>query len=186
QYKVTVLKRVHNYFGGIFGINDTTVRATAQAEYLKPLTMGSPSNQFGNDPDSITTWPITGTAATYPNFWANIAGGSSPKSNGDAYAAGTCDSSTDGCSGSGANTNLDKKSGGYYYAVDFNGTSTVKLQAFDPAFVFVGDKCEQTGTNLAGAAALTTMPPGYPEGNNPPNGWQQRYAPVPSDKTNDQ
>src|SRR6185437_10381989 len=24
------------------------------------------------------------------------------------------------------------------------------------------------------------------EGNNPPNGWQQRYAPVPSDKTNDQ
>ena len=88
QYKVTVTQKVDNIFGGIFGIGTTTVRASATAEYLKPLAMGSPSNQFGNDPDS-TTWPINATSppSTYPNFWANIAGGNSPKSNGDAYAA---------------------------------------------------------------------------------------------------
>ena len=177
QYKVTVLKRVHNFFGGIFGINNTTVRATAQAEYLKPLTMGSPSNQFGNDPDGITSWPPSGASTTYPNLWANIAGGSSVKGKGDAYAAGYCDGATDGCSGSGQNKNLDKKPGGYYYAVDFTSTSTVKLQAFDPAFVDVGDTCTTGGTNLVGAAALTTMPPGYPEGNNRAD-WAKRYAPV--------
>ena len=57
QYKVTVAKKVRNLFGGIFGISDTVVRASATAEYLKPLSMGSPSNQFGNDPDSISSWP---------------------------------------------------------------------------------------------------------------------------------
>ena len=78
---------------------DTTVRATATAEYLKPLSMGSPSNQFGNDPDAITQWPPPSASPVYPNFWANIAGGSSVKQNGDAYAAGYCDIPTDGCSG---------------------------------------------------------------------------------------
>jgi Putative Flp pilus-assembly TadE/G-like len=175
QYKVTVLKRVNNYFGNIFGIPSTVVRATAQAEYLKPLTMGSPSNQFGNDPDSVTSWPLNGVSPTYPNFWANIAGGNSPKPNGDAYAAGACDGATDGCSGSGANMNLDKKPGGYYYAVDFTSASTVNLQAFDPAFVAVGDTCG--AGNLAGASALPSVP-NYPQGDNPGNqpDWAKRYS----------
>jgi hypothetical protein len=173
RYKVTVLRRVQNFFGGVFGIKDTTVRASAQAEYLKPLTMGSPSNQFGNDPDSITSWPLTTTKQTYPNFWANVAGGNSTKVSGDAYTAGQCDGATDGCSST--NVNLDKKAGGYYYAVDFTSAATVNLQAFDPAFVNVGDTCGSG--NLAGASALTSVP-GYPEGNTPAEqpDWAKRYS----------
>ena len=108
--------------------------ATATAEYLKPLSMGSPSNQYGNDPDAVTTWP-TPTPQKYPNFWANVAGGTSSKQNGDAYAANSCNNSTDGCNGSGTGLNLDYKSKGYYYTVDFTGSATANLQVFDPAFV---------------------------------------------------
>ena len=156
QYKVTVAQKVNNYFGGIFGIGTTTVRATAQAEYIGPLKMGSPSNQFGNDPDATPA-----TLQTYPNFWGNIAGGSSVKQKGDAYAAGYCDVPTDGCSGIGPNKNLDFNPLGYVYAVDFKSTQTVNLQAFDPDFVNVGDTC--TTGNLAGAAALANVV-GYPQG----------------------
>ena len=177
QYKVTVAQRVNNYFGGIFGIPSTVVRASAEAEYLKPLSMGSPANQFGNDPDNVT-WPVNAGAPpqTYPNFWANIAGGSSVKAKGDAYAAGYCDIPTDGCSGIGPNLNLDKKAAGYFYAVDFTNAATVNLQAFDPAFVNVGDTCTDGSSNLAGAAALAAVP-SYPQGNSPAN-WAKRYAPV--------
>ena len=90
QYKVKVVQQVNNIFGGIFGIGSDARCARARtAEYLKPLSMGSPSNQFGNDPDAISSWPINANPPpqTYPNFWANIAGGSSVKQNGDAYAA---------------------------------------------------------------------------------------------------
>ncbi len=167
QYKVTVAQKVHNLFGGIFGFGSTTVEATGTAEYLRPLSMGSPSNQFGNDPDAPPS------AATFPNFWANIAGGNSVKENGDAYAADYCNSPTDGCSGSGSGANLDYKSGGYFYSVNFSANETVALQAFDPAFVQVGDTC--TDGNLVGASALTNVP-GYPEGSANTADIQRRYA----------
>ena len=167
QYKVTVASQVKNIFGGIFGLNTTTVRSSATAEYLKPLSMGSPSNQFGNDPDSVTQWPIdpTNPPTNYPNFWANIAGGNSTKQNGDAYAADYCNTSTDGCTGTGNGKNLNYTPNGYYYTVDFTGAGTVNLQAFDPAFVNVGDYCSNSdnGSNLVGAAALrgrAELPPG--------------------------
>jgi hypothetical protein len=157
------------------------VRASATAEYLKPLSMGSPSNQFGNDPDSSITWPVSATSppASYPNFWGNIAGGNSTKTNGDAYAADNCNTSTDGCTGSGNGKNINYVANGYYYVVDFTGAGTVDLQAFDPAFVHVGDNCNDGSANLAGAAALNSVP-SYPQGNNALGklDWAKRYAPV--------
>jgi hypothetical protein len=179
QYKVTIAKKVKNLFGGIFGIDDTIVRASATAEYLKPLSMGSPSNQFGNDPDASFTWPVSASSPpqTYPNFWANIAGGNSTKTNGDAYAADNCNTSTDGCTGSGFGNNLNYIANGYYYAVDFTGSGTVNLQAFDPAFTNVGDLCTDGSTNLAAAAALTNVP-GYPQGATNTADISKRYARV--------
>jgi Flp pilus assembly protein TadG len=177
QYKVTVAQQVHNLFGGIFGIGSTTVRASGTAEYLKPLSMGSPSNQFGNDPDS-TNWPINGVSQTYPNFWANIAGGNSVKQNGDAYAADYCDIPTDGCTGTGSGANLDYKSAGYYYTVDFSGSATVNLQAFDPAFVDVGDFCTNNATNDLLAASQLQNVPDYPEGTTNTADIAKRYLPV--------
>jgi hypothetical protein len=179
QYKVTLTKKVRNLFGGIFGINDTVVRASATAEYLKPLSMGSPSNQFGNDPDSSFSWPFSASSppATYPNFWANVAGGNSTKQNGDAYAADYCNTSTDGCSATGNGKNLDYVANGYYYAVDFTAAGTVNLEAFDPAFTNVGDYCNDGTTRLAAAAALPNVP-NYPQGATNTADIGKRYAPV--------
>ncbi len=174
QYRVKIVQKVKNTFGQVLGMPATNVAATATAEYLKPLSMGSPSNQYGNDPDAVTTWP-TPTSQSYPNFWANVAGGTSSKQNGDAYAANSCNDSTDGCNGSGTGLNLDFKSKGYYYTVDFTGTATANLQAFDPAFVHVGDHC--TDATLTGAAALTNVPD-YPQGPTNTGDISKRYKQV--------
>ena len=176
QYKVTVAQDVNNFFGNIFGIGTTTVRASATAEYLKPLSMGSPTNQFGNDPES-TTWPLTNPPPqSYPNFWANIAGGNSVKVNGDAFAADNCGANVDGCSGTGPGTNLDYNADGYFYSVDFTGTATVDLQVFDPGFVDVGDNCNN-GNNLLGASNLASVP-SYPQGPTNTVDIKKRYQPV--------
>ncbi len=176
QYKVWITKRVQNIFGGIFGLGETTIRATATAEYLKPLSMGSPTNQFGNDPDN-TPWPINANnpPQTYPNMWANIEGGGTAKQQGDAYQANWCDNNaTDGCSGVGDGKNLNYTSNGYYYTVDFTGPGAVDLQAFDPAYVNVGQFCNDSSADLAGAAALGSIP-GYPE---PSSDIATRFRPV--------
>jgi Putative Flp pilus-assembly TadE/G-like len=178
QYKVKVVRQVNNFFGGIFGIGKTTVSATATAEYLKPLSMGSPSNQFGNDPDS-TSWPISNPPPqTYPNFWGNIAGGNSVKQNGDAYAADYCDIPTDGCSAIGGGANVDYNPKGYFYSVDFTSGGTVNLQAFDPAFVDVGDFCTSNATNSLLAASNLTTVPSYPQGTGNTADIKKRYRPV--------
>ena len=175
QYKLKIVERVKNNFGGIFGLSSTVVSATATAEYLRPLSMGSPSNQYGNDPDASFTWPVSNPPPQgYPNFWANIAGGYSSKQYGDAYAAGYCDIPIDGCNGSGPGTNADFKTNGYYYTVDLTSGASVDLQVFDPAFVEVGDHC--TVRNLAGAATLAKVP-GYPQGDMNTADIAKRYAP---------
>ena len=173
QYKVTIASRVENIFGGIFGLGQTTIRASATAEYLKPLSMGSPSNQFGNDPDN-TDWPPT-DPQSYPNFWGNIEGAGTAKQQGDAYAANWCDNTvTDGCTGAGDAKNVNYTANGYYYTVDFTADGPAKLQIFDPAFVNVGSFC--TTGNLSGAAALTSIP-NYPQGNANTTDIVQRFAP---------
>ena len=180
QYKVRVVHKVTNFFGGIFGIGKSNVSASATAEYLKPLSMGSPSNQFGNDPDS-TSWPINASnpPQTYPNFWGNIEGGGTAKEQGDAYAANWCNTNLiDVCSGVGNGQNLDYKSvdgNGYYYTVDFTGTGPVNLQVFDPAFVHVGQLCDTADLN--GVSALTNIP-GYPEGATNTADIQKRFRAV--------
>lgn len=177
QYKVKIVRRVPGILGGILGIGSAVVGATAVGEYLKPLAMGSPSNQFGNDPDVIGSWPIGNPPPqTYPNFWANVAGGRSPKSNGDAYTAGGCyNSTTDGCSNG---TNLDLSPGGYYYSVVLTSDGSAKLQAFDPAFVHVGDHCDDIGTTGLDQAATLLKVPFYPQGATNTNDIKKRYRPV--------
>ncbi len=177
QFKVTVVRKVKNLFGGIFGIGTATIAASATGEYLKPLSMGSPSNQFGNDPDN-TSWPLPNPPPlTYPNFWGNIEGAGTAKQQGDAFAANWCDNTvTDGCNGTGDGQNLDYK-GGYYYTVDFTAGATTNLQAFDPAFVHVGQFCNDGSANLSAASNLGNIP-SYPEGPTNTADIKKRFAPV--------
>ena len=150
---------VKTWFAKAIGFSTMHVSRAAMADYRPPVSMGSPTNQYGNDPDSSGTFG----SATYPNFWGNIAGPSSPKANGDAYqAGGTC--AADSCNQAPANvscgyagTNTDYDCNGYYYTVHVpSGGSAVTLQAFDPGFVAVGDNCgaNDDGSNLNGADAL--------------------------------
>ena len=119
------------------------------------LQMGSATNQFGNDPDA-TSWPISSPPpATYPNFWASITGAGTAKQLGDAFTSDWCDNPggnlvTDGCSAAGDGKNNDAKPEGYLYAVNFTGAATLDLQAFDPAFVHVGQVCDDGAANLDG------------------------------------
>ncbi len=120
-------------------------------EYERSVNMGSPINQFGNNPEGLTAIPATPTN-TYPQFWANVFGPKSGKGKGDAYQSNLCTSGVDNCSGT---TNLDYDSNGYFYGVEVAPGSTGPLQVdvFDPEFAHVGDNCGNTN-NLSGAAAL--------------------------------
>jgi hypothetical protein len=152
QLRVTISRQVTNLFGSIVGAKNTTITKEALAEYQRAVNMGSPSNQFGNNPEASSF-----NSTTYPNFWGSIAGPNTDKVQGDAISSKPCTSSSDNCSSS-LNTEFDAK--GYFYGVDVlpGATGTLTIQAYDPAFVEVGAQCgtDTNGSNLSGAAAMTT------------------------------
>jgi Flp pilus assembly protein TadG len=148
QLKVTITETVPNYFGVLVGASTTTITKHAVGEYEPSVNMGSPSNQFGNDPQSGAAHGST----QYPDFWANVFGPKSTKSKGDAILSTVCASGTDNCSGS---INSDYDPLGYFYGIDVapNTIGPLQVDAFDPEFAHVGDNCGNTN-NLSGAAAL--------------------------------
>jgi Flp pilus assembly protein TadG len=167
QIRVAITRTVKNFFGAIVGVGSTEIRKEALAEYQRAVNMGSPSNQFGNDPDS-TPNAVNCALATYRCFWASIAGPNTDKVQGDAVSSNPCQSSgtsaSDNCTG-GVNTEFDAR--GYFYGVDVlaGATGPLLFQAFDPAFVEVGSQCGSStnGSNLSGAATLTAAQiPHYP------------------------
>ena len=159
QVRVTITRQLTNLFGSIVGANKTTIQKEALAEYHRAVNMGSPSNQFGNNPEVCTGSTITTCPSTdkYPRFWASIAGPNTDKVQGDAVSSKPCQTSgssqSDNCSSS-LNTEFDAK--GYFYGVEVitGATGPLTIQAFDPAFVEVGTQCgtNTNGSNLSGAA----------------------------------
>ena len=150
QLKVKITKQNDNMFTSVLGFSTTALGKTAVGEYQRAVTMGSPINQFGNDPTIAN--PVHGSAR-YPDFWANVFGPASVKSKGDAVQSNTCDGVADNCGGG----NRDYDPNGYWYSMDVSSTSgPLTVDAFDPAFAHVGDNCgdNNDGSNLAGAAAL--------------------------------
>ncbi len=140
RLKVDVTRTVPNVFGRIMGRPTTTITRTAVADYVGPVPMGSPCNEFGNDPT-----PGSNRSANCDNtgqFWANVGTKSSWKTLGDAYQDGVCNGA-DGCSGA-VNNNYDPN--GYFYSITLSqGMRNLTVEAFDPAFVAVGDLCEKNG-----------------------------------------
>ena len=149
QLRVTITESVHNTFGAVIGVGTSNVVRTGVGEYQRPVSMGSPVNQFGNDPTIAS--PIHGSVR-YPDFWTNVFGPASVKSKGDAVQSTICDGA-DNCSG----TNSDYDPKGYFYGIDVQSTAgPLAVQAYDPEFANVGDNCGDNvnGSNLAGAAML--------------------------------
>ena len=70
RLRVTVTKTVDNVFGGLFGINKTTITRSAVADFAGPVPMGSPCNEFGNDPEPGTF--KSDNCSDTGQFWANV------------------------------------------------------------------------------------------------------------------
>jgi hypothetical protein len=156
QLKVTITETLDNTFGSAIGVATSNIPRAAVAEYQGPVSMGSPINQFGNDP---TSGAVSHGSTSYPDFWTNIFGPSSKKESGDAIQARLCSGApADNCSGS----NSDYDPNGYFYGIDVQSSgSALTVQAFDPEFAHVGDHCGDNTdavTNLKGASIL---PPNF-------------------------
>jgi hypothetical protein len=146
RLSVTIAKTVPNSFGPVLGINETTVTRSAQAAFEGPVSMGSPCNTFGDDPDpsaAVVTSPHCGGVAG--EYWAAVAPPGTPKNDGDAYQSGRCDlgTPTDLCSGT---TNTEYDPDGYFYLVRVAAPlPSLTIEAFDPAAVTVDDVCHPDG-----------------------------------------
>lgn len=152
RLRVTVTRTVDNFFGPLLGVPKTTISRTAVADYAGPVPLGSPCNEFGDDPvaNGHRSTNCNGTGA----FWANIGSPTGTKISGDAYQDNVCASGDDGCSGS-INTDFDPN--GYTYTITVTKpVSNLQIQAFDPAQIVVGDHCNANSdaAKLTAAASL--------------------------------
>ncbi len=167
RLRVRITTTVPNYFVGLLGVDDIELTREAVAEYIAPVPMGSPENKLGNDP---------ARNQNSPQFWINIAGPNSTKVSGDRFQAKVCPTSVAGCSGT-ANpgVNNDEYSfEGYFFALKVTSVPAgqpLKIQVYDPAMVYVGDKCENNQLTQAQADALQALP------GNPYPDASTRYAP---------
>jgi len=145
RLRVTVSSTVDNIFGGLLGVPQTTITRTAVADYAGPVAMGSPCNQYGDDPDPNGTQGKA-CADISGQFWANVGGPMSSKSTGDAFQDSVCSALVDGCT-NGTNTDYDEN--GYFYSVTLpKPVTNLKFEVFDTAMIHVGDLCTE---NLADA-----------------------------------
>ncbi|MGI9611117.1 MAG: pilus assembly protein TadG-related protein, partial [Acidimicrobiia bacterium] len=110
QLRVTVTDTVDTFFIRLFGFQDMTITRTATAEFVPPLRLGSPDNQFGNTCD-----PGEPGCSGQANFWANIHGKWTDTRMGDAYSS-YCDAGAGSDNPSCAQNPLARDSG-YLYGV---------------------------------------------------------------------
>lgn len=127
QLEVTVSREVPTFFLKVFGMDTQVITETATAEYIPPLKLGSPTNQFGNDPSCYSSNPDCAG-----NFWANIHGTRTDTGMGDAFSS-YCelgDGSTDSCDQS-----SQYRDTGYLYGVIPHGNSFT-LETLDLTFYY--------------------------------------------------
>ena len=125
QLKVTVQDIVPTFFLKVLGFDTMTISRSATAEYIPPLRLGSPSNEFGNRCD-----PLQPGCSGQANFWANIHGKWTSTIMGDAYSS-WCANSSDNPS---CKQNPIARSGGYLYGIESDGASSFTIEFVDVAF----------------------------------------------------
>jgi hypothetical protein len=147
RLRVSIDRTVTNFFGSLLGMSTTKVGRSAVADFAAPVVMGSPCNEFGNDPDPATS-RSTNCAGVLGAFWANINSYHSDKVNGDAYQGLDCPASgVDGCDTTASPPNIDYKTDGYYYTVSVKQAMTnLKIELFDPVFVNQGLTCQNSAS----------------------------------------
>jgi Flp pilus assembly protein TadG len=141
QLKVTVSTTAPTIFGVALGVSQVTLTRMSVADYTGPLQMGSPCNEYGQDPDPSPNAKRSAACNGVVGMWGQVYGAGEMKNDGDAFQAAGCDSATDGCV---SGTNVEYNPNGYYYRVHISQPLSGKLsiEAFDPMVVDVGAKCE--------------------------------------------
>ncbi len=167
QLQVTITDVVPTFFLAILGFDDMTITRSAIAEYIPPLKLGSPTNQFGNacDPAYQGSYTSGNTSCGTSNFWANQHGWFTHTSFGDAYS-GHCqggNNDDENCP-----VNDIARDTGYLYGIESPGSFT--LQFVDLAFhntsggVTTGDQhrtgdrgCEDWGPSTSAQCGPTVI-----------------------------
>ncbi len=163
RLRVTVTRTIDNSFAGLLGVPKTTIARSSVADWAGPVPLGSPCNEFGNDPDGTTSGVKSSRCTGADQFWANVGSPAAPKRSGDAYQNGDC-TTEDGCAGG---TNSDYDPNGYFYTVNVEKrTANLRLDAFDPALISVGDFCDSRqsdNSSIQNAAKLKPSTDKNPE-----------------------
>lgn len=124
------------YFTKMFR-NAVTVARTGTAQFLKPVSMGSPKNFLGTGNLQMQTTGTAAQRAFRENYWLAASGPCASKENGDRILTLTDGDwpggSFDNCSGQ---ANVEYDSNGYYYAISFlqPSTQSVDVQIYDAAY----------------------------------------------------
>lgn len=129
QLQVTISDTVPTFFLKAMGFDTMDITRTAIAEYIPPLKLGSPLNQFGNACDPEYEGTPGFPADCGDNFWANMHGWYTHTSFGDAYS-GHCQGGSNDDSGCPANSIA--RDTGYLYGIESGSGFT--LQFTDLAF----------------------------------------------------
>jgi hypothetical protein len=152
RVKVTIGRTVDNYFGNFLGMQRTSVSRSAVGEFQASIPLGSPANSFGNEAigNGQDRWSnLYHSATDQPEFWATINGPRTQKEQGDAHQAKVCTADTMLCTN--PDVNPDYIPDGYVYVVRVGapppGATSLAIEAFDPAFVNVGNLCTNNFTN---------------------------------------
>ena len=136
KLQVTMGSTAPGFFSRVMGFETFSLSATATAEYVKPVPMGSPSSCFGvggNMSSSVLRNAGLGHCSSFTqNFWAAINGPLTAKEHGDPFAVECYRANSSGCT-SGENT--DYRAGGYYYAVEIpSGKNSFTVKLYDAGF----------------------------------------------------
>jgi Putative Flp pilus-assembly TadE/G-like len=165
QLRVTVTDEVPTFFLKVFGMSSQVITRTAQAEFVPPLPMGSPFNQFGNSCDPELS------SGCGDNFWANIHGRYTDTVMGDAFSSACRGDNQFPCSTANATFRDDADSRpGYLYGIEAAGNSSFQVQFTDVVFrnisggqttsdqIRTGDRgCEAWGTSAANCGQIVRV-----------------------------
>ncbi len=158
---VAVTDTVPTFFLKVFGMTTVDITRKARAEFVPPLPMGSPSNQFGNSCDPTMS---TGCGS---NFWANIHGRYTDTVMGDAFSSACRGDNVSPCSAANSTFRNDAHPRpGYLYGIEAKGNSSFTVEFNDVVFrntsggqttsdfIRTGDRgCEPSGWHNSTAAS---------------------------------
>lgn len=168
QLEVTITDVVPTFFLTVLGIDQVTISRTGRAEYVPPLPMGSPDNQFGNacDPNGKKKQCVGDERPNdQPNFWANIHGKYTNTVMGDAYSSYCANRN----GSSNCTQNEAWRSRGYLYGIEKGQESGFSVWFLDMAhrntsggvrtsdYLRTGDRgCEDWGDNSPNCGQTVT------------------------------